>query len=95
MKKVTTPKKTETLKSKPAIEPANYSVVMNSDELFSIIQLLSFSRDVFDQMSKNYAETGDEKSGSIARARSELSVILWNKFRVIANIGEPISRDLH
>jgi hypothetical protein len=81
--------------SKPPISSGSYSFDLSGDELYSVIQVLAFSKDVFMQMSDNYIKEGNEKAGITMRARSELSNILWNKFKNIALIGEPVSRDVH
>jgi hypothetical protein len=68
---------------------------MSSEELFSIIQILSFSKDIFHQMSLNCIKEGDDKTGQVYEARSSLSLILYSKFKTLANIGEPTSREVH
>jgi hypothetical protein len=65
------------------------------NEVYSMVQILGFSRDVFKQMSLNCAVDGDKKSEEVYAARSELSQILFEKMRSIASIGEPTSRALH
>jgi hypothetical protein len=82
-------------KSLPDIKPGEHTFVMNNDEIFSLVQILSFSRDIFKQMSLNCGVEGDTESEAAFAARSELSDILFGKIRKIASIGEPTSRELH
>lgn len=92
-------KKTKTKKievKKPRIvEQGNFSVVLTSDELFSMIQVLSFSREVFSQMAYDCKTLGDDRAATVWGARSELSYMLFKKFRDVAEIGEPVSNEVH
>ncbi len=89
-------KKTLTkLSTKPLMEGDNFSVVMTVDEMFSLVQILSFSKDIFERMSKNCHKDGDIKSSDVYSARSQLSMLLYKKFKDIAGIGEPTSREVH
>lgn len=94
-KQTTTLKKTEELKPKQEVKANEHLFVMTNDEVFSLVQILSFSRDVFKQMSMNCAIEGDIKAETVYAARSELSNILYEKIRTLASIGEPTSRALH
>ena len=73
----------------------NYSVVLTSDEIVSTIQLLSFSKTIFNQMAEDSLKAGNEKSAQVYAARAGLSLLLFEKFRDVAGIGEPESRELH
>lgn len=79
----------------PTIKHGEYTFVLSEEELFSLAQILSFSRDVFKQMSLDRGVAGDGQAEAIFAARSELSSILFHKMKLIANIGEPTSRELH
>lgn len=93
-KKTTTPTKAEE-KALPPLGPDDYTFIMTSNEVFSLVQILNFSRDLYKQMSANCAAAGDIKGEAAFAARSELSDILFAKVRKIASIGEPTSRALH
>jgi hypothetical protein len=94
-----------TKKSKPIIKPdskkmppineGDSTFVLEADEVNSLIQILAFSKELFLQMSINAANIQDEKTRVVFAARSELSGMLYRKFREIASIGEPTSRELH
>lgn len=90
-----TPTKIEELRALPEAKPGDYTLVMTSNEVFSLIQILGICRDIFKQMSLNCAIEGDIKGEAAYSARSEASDILFSKIRQIASIGEPTSRALH
>jgi hypothetical protein len=69
--------------------------VFTADEMLSAINILSFSEDIFKQMSLNLAKEGDAKAGDIFAARATLSHMIYSRFRDAAEIGEPTSRDVH
>jgi len=93
MAKKVTKKKTPT--KQQLIKDDEYSVVMTAQEMLSVIQIFSFARDIFDQMAVNLVKDGDEKTADVYSARARLSMMLYTKFRDIANIGEPTSREVH
>jgi len=82
-------------KQLPTVVEGDLTFVLTRDEVFSLIQILSFSRDVFKQMSLDRAVEGDVKSEAAYAARSQLSELLFTKIRQIASIGEPTSRAFH
>jgi hypothetical protein len=88
-------KKTTNNSSKPAVAENEVSLTMTSDEVFSVVQILSFSKDIFHQMSLNCTKEGDEETSLVYAARSRLSLMLYTKFKALANIGEPTSREVH
>ncbi len=95
-KKKTTSKKKIEKKVKPKLIPeGSYSLVMSAEEMLSMIQILSFSREVFEQMAVNCHREGDEKGMQVYGARSKLSWMLYEKFRDVAGIGEPSSDQVH
>ena len=99
-KKKTTPSKKEKVAAvvevkKPDIAEGEYSFCMTIDEMLSMIQILTFSKEMFNQMSINCLKEGDEKSAAVYAARVELSQILYRKISQVARIGEPLSRDIH
>ena len=79
----------------PEVQPGEHTFIMSTNEVFSTVQILGFARDVFKQMSMNCAVEGDKKAEEVYAARSELSGILFEKFRITASIGEPTSRAFH
>jgi hypothetical protein len=102
IKKKAAAKKTTQTKSEeqpkkvlPPLGPDEYTFIMSANEVYSLVQVLSFSRDIFKQMSLNCAVEGDAKGEAAYAARSELSEILFTKLRTIASIGEPTSRAFH
>lgn len=93
--KKTASKPVEETKVLPQVREGDLTFVMSRDEVYSLVQILGFSRDVFKQMSLNCGLEGDKQAEEAYAARSELSLILFNKIRQIASIGEPTSRAFH
>ena len=93
-KKKTTAKTIE-LSVKPPVEEDNFSVVLTVEEMFSLVQILSFSKEIFEKMSENCHQDGDEKATQVFSARSKLSLMLYEKLKAVAGIGEPTSREVH
>lgn len=87
--------KTEVPQEKEPIESGLYSFTMNEDELFSVIQILSFSKEIYNQMALDMIKVGNADAGDIYTARAQLSAILHNKFNLLKEIGEPSSRHVH
>lgn len=71
------------------------SFILSQEEIVSLLQVLYFSREVFNQMALEMDQVGKTGIGKVYSARATLSSILYNKFNVINQIGEPISKDLH
>ena len=94
-KKEESTKPVEQEKKMPEAKVGDYTFMLNTDEVLSLIQILAFSKDLFMQMSINAATAQDQKGQITYAARSELSAMLYSKFREIASIGEPSSRELH
>jgi hypothetical protein len=98
-KKATTKKKEvkeKNLPNRKLVQGDEFSVVLNANELLSLIQLLSFSKDVFENMAINTLRDGGDKVVQASySARAQLSLALSQKFRDLANIGEPQSREVH
>ena len=88
-----TPKKTPT--DKVLVKPNEYTLVFTADEMLSAINILSFSEDIFKQMSINLVKEGDVKAGDVFSARAILSHMIYSRFRDAAEIGEPSSREVH
>ena len=80
---------------RPEVKSNEHLFVMSTEEIFSLVQILAFSKDIFKQMSINVGIEGDLKGQEAFAARSELSAILLKKVSDIVNLGEPTSRDLH
>lgn len=80
---------------KPPVEEGNFSVEISVEEMFSLVQILSFSKEIFQKMSENYFKEGDDRSMLVYDARSKLSLMLYEKFKAVAGIGEPTSREVH
>jgi len=81
--------------SKPLLRADEFSLVFTADEMLSIINILSFSKDIFDQMAQSLNKEGDPKAGEVFSARAVVSQIIYGKFRDAAEIGEPTSREVH
>jgi hypothetical protein len=93
-----TPKKIEEVAEapKPMLVPLDhYSLVVSREEVLSAVQILSFAQHMFEQMAVEANKDGDAKATSQWAARAKLSVLLYTKFRDVANIGEPDSTELH
>lgn len=70
-------------------------MALTAEEMLSAIQILGFSKDMFEQMALDRNKAGDEKATMIWSARANLSMLLWLKLKDVANIGEPSSDQLH
>lgn len=94
-------KKTKTTEIKPTkkvlpeVKGNELTFVLNVDEVLSLIQILSFSKELFMQMSINAAGQENKQDQVTFATRSEVSAYLCHRFKEIASIGEPTSRDLH
>ena len=71
------------------------SLEIAPDELFSIIKLLQFSKDLFinvasDALTKNDSTTFDAYASKAKEAEN-----FHSKFGVLAQIGEPERREIH
>lgn len=101
--KKTTQKKTKTKKKKEQHQPtrqlvteSEFSCVLNTEEMIALIQILSFSKDIFDNMAVTaMKEKATAEIQKMYATKAQASFILFQKFRDIANIGEPKSRDVH
>jgi hypothetical protein len=91
-------KKNETpieVPTKPIVGENEYSMVFTADEMLSVINILSFSKEIFNQMAATLEKEGDLKSGEIYTARAIMSQLIYAKFRDTAAIGEPTAREIH
>lgn len=79
----------------PPPEEGSLSLVLTVEETFSLIQMLTFSKEIFERMSANCKIDGDLKAAEVYAARSQLSLLLFKKLKIIAGIGEPTSREVH
>lgn len=87
--------KVEEVKKLPEPQLGGITFMMSAEEVFSLAQILSFSRDVFKQMSLERGTAGDTKAETVYASRSELSDVLYSKVLRVAGIGEPDSRVFH
>lgn len=88
--------KQETVASKPSVGPDQYSFALSRDEVLALIQILGSSKDIYAQMVINSLQAGEpEKLQQAYSARAQLSAMLYLKFREVASIGEPTSREIH
>ena len=46
-------------------------------------------------MSESCRQDGDDKATQVYSARAELSLLLYEKLKIVAGIGEPLSREVH
>lgn len=91
-----TKKKTQKKIEVPKLIPQDhYSLVMSREEILSAVQILSFAQHMFEQMATESTKDGDEKATTQWAARARLSVLLYEKLRDVANIGEPMSTEIH
>ena len=91
-------KKTTTeneVKKPQIIEDGYYSMVLSKEEVVSAVQVLSFAKGVYEQMAIDCEKAGDTKGARTWLARAALSVLLYEKFKLAANIGEPAPGELH
>ena len=89
------PKTTEQQPPKPPVREGEFTFVLSTEEVLAVVQILAFSKDTFTAMSSNAQKEGNVKASEVFAARSELSGLLYDKFRDVASIGEPTSRHLH
>jgi hypothetical protein len=83
------------LTSRPTIEGNCHTLILSNDEVIALMQILSFSKNVFAEMALNAQKENHMKDAEIMSARSTLSDIILSKIKVAAAIGEPESRELH
>ncbi len=95
VKKKTKKKTTELPPAKPIVSEGSFLVDLSVEEMFSLVQILGFSKDIFGRMSENCLKDGDNKAAEVYGARSQLSMLLYQKLKVVAGIGEPTSREVH
>lgn len=77
------------------IEDDHFTVVMAREELLSSISVLTFAKNVFEQLAVNSKKDGDADAVAVWSARAKLSLALCSKLRDVANVGEPTSREVH
>lgn len=77
------------------VEPGNFTMVLSTEEMMSAVQILGLAKDIFGQAAVDSRAAGNEKSAAVFLARSELSLMLYRKFRDVARIGEPESGLMH
>ena len=77
------------------LKEGTFTLVLSSEELVSAMQILSFSKELYEQMAVDTAKTGDTKGVLMWSARANLSTMLYAKLRDVASIGEPSSKELH
>lgn len=82
-------------KQEPTLGDELISAVLTMEELVSATQLFGFSKDLFAQMAVNSANEGNEQMSQVYAARAQLSLTLYAKFKTLASIGEPDSRQVH
>lgn len=88
-------KKTKVEKKPPIVTGNEFSTVLSSDEIVSLVQILTFAKQVFDQMTATAVKDKNDVEAAIWGARSKLTSMLYAKFRDVADIGEPTSRQIH
>ena len=88
-------KKIKNIEKKPPIEEGSFSLTLSVEEMLSLIQILGFSKDIFERMSLNCERDGDAKLATVYGARSQLSLMLYDRLKTVAGIGEPTSREVH
>jgi hypothetical protein len=98
--KKTTKKKTSSeivpeRKLKTPVKPGCFSMVFTADELITAIQILKLSEEMFEQLAHNMYKAGNASETQIYAARAQLSKLLHDKLTLVAEVGEPISRDVH
>jgi hypothetical protein len=96
-KKKTKKAKPKTKKSEPPklIEDDSFTLVMSRDELVSSMQMISFTKGIFEQMAITAEKEKDDKSVTTWVARIKLAQLLYKKLNDIMKIGEPTSREVH
>jgi hypothetical protein len=70
-------------------------MVFTDDEMLSIINILSYAKDLYNQMATTLAKEGDAKAGEMFSARAVVSQMIFTKFATAADIGEPTAREVH
>lgn len=95
MPKKSKTKKTSNPPDKVPVGPGEVTVVLSSDEMLALTQILLFSKNVLTETALNLQKEGHTEQADKMAARSLLSEILFNKFSDIKDIGEPESRQVH
>jgi hypothetical protein len=80
---------------KSPVEDGSFSMSMTAEEMLSLVQILSFSAQIFEEMGKNLLAEGNKSAASVYASRCQLSLALYDKLSVVAGIGEPSSREVH
>lgn len=89
------PKKTQKTTNKPPVKFNEFSFNMAVDEMLSMVEILGFSKEIFEKMAQNCAIDGNADGHKMFMARSQIAYSLYEKFKHVAEIGEPISREIH
>lgn len=94
-KKTKKTKQVDELKSLPSAASNEVTAILSIEEIISLIQILSLSKEVFFQMSLNSVDLKDEKVRAAFASKSEISAFLCDRLKKLASIGEPTSREVH
>ena len=70
-------------------------LMLTPDELYSMIQILSFSREIFEQLAITSEKDGKEQARALYAARAQLSSLLYDRLKSVSRAEEPVSRTLH
>jgi len=79
----------------PDVGPLVVTVALSKEEMISLAQILMFSKNVFAEMALSLEKEGKSVDAESMNARSVLSQLLFTKFKNLALIGEPESRQVH
>jgi hypothetical protein len=80
----------------PATKLEGHPINLSDDELFALIQILSFSKELFTQMSLNAEKEGKDKESAVFKARTLQSDILYRRLKLIVELEDSTTpRILH
>lgn len=77
------------------VNPGCISFQMTEQELAATIELLQFAKTSFGNLAAYATSNGDDKQAEVYLTREEISAVLLGRYKALAVIGEPKSRDVH
>jgi hypothetical protein len=93
--KTTETKTEEVRKVAPNIPPGLVSIAMSHEDMQTFANLMSICAKTFEKLALDAAQTNDEASFAVLKARYQLSSAFAEKLVEACRMPEPISRDFH
>ncbi len=77
------------------IPSGHINVVLSSNDFISILEILSFSKGLFEQMSVQLGKESKEKAKLMYALNAQLAHQLHAKFAAAYQVGEPSSKEIN